>query len=883
MGSKRIDPFFYKQPSLAFVDELCKPVHTSKPEWFGRKKLEKGEVFVKEAYIVNEFPDEEGLLETAVDDFTIFLQVYELNGKKYPIKLVQKPTECFEAYHICVTEDCCTVEAEDTEGIRRALIYIEDEMKRREGAILSLGEIRRKPFIRTRITRGFFSPTNRPPKCQDELMDDIDYYPDEYLNRIAHDGSNGLFIYTYFNNLLESDCFKEYGVGSKQRIAKLCRIVAKCKRYGIKVYVFGIEPLALTKDLAAKYPDAVGSIAGNGNSTVCTYSELGAKYCIEATQSLMQQVPDLGGIIDCTFGERPTTCASLRDVCDCPRCRNHSRSEILAHSIDLLKEGIRRAGSKADFISYTYGHRESPMEEIKDYVHRAPSDVVLMEAFEDAGFEEQLGKTRQAIDYWLSYVGPSQMYKGAAEAALEEGKTMFAKLQVCCSHELATVPYIPVPGILFEKFDAMYKYKVQGIMECWYFGNYPSIMSKAAGELAFWDDFSDKQKFLEYLAGTYYGSKAKEAVAAWNHFEKGYKNYPINIMFSYYGPMHDGVVWELALLPKDTTLPRSWMLLDKPDGDRIGECLQRGHTLEEAICLTNNIRKEWMEGLKKLPSNTPKEQRTVAEALQLLFASGNNILKFYELRARLGKGLGDAQNLLQQMETIIDEEINHSREMIALCNADSRLGYHSEAEGYKFFPEKLADRIEKLKAMKQQEFAQVRQNIAEGRMPLPWYQGTEGTAYKLIKSDLEAASFEPISEEAAFRAVYDDEKLYIELKGAPEARYTLHFEYELMWTAPGIKILNGQLALSSNAYSHQSIFGERAKEQLDQYELLLSEPSKSHYIVAVSKEKTGWNEDKPLRAKIVSNNISWVKDDDPVYALGKDDISPGELGWLLKQ
>ena len=67
--------------------------------------------------------------------------------------------------------------------------------------------------------------------------------------------------------------------------------------------------------------------------------------------------------------------------------------------------------------------------------------------------------------------------------------------------------------------------------------------------------------------------------------------------------------------------------------------------------------------MKYLPVNGPEEQRSVAAALQVLLASGNNILKFYELSSLLGKKIGDA------------------------CEADSGLGYHSEAEGYKFFPE----------------------------------------------------------------------------------------------------------------------------------------------------------------------------------------------------
>ena len=65
-------------------------------------------------------------------------------------------------------------------------------------------------------------------------------------------------------------------------------------------------------------------------------------------------------------------------------------------------------------------------------------------------------------------------------------------MQICCSHELATVPYIPAPGIVFDKYKGAYGLSVEGVLQCWYFGNYPSIMSKAAGELSFCSDFSDK-------------------------------------------------------------------------------------------------------------------------------------------------------------------------------------------------------------------------------------------------------------------------------------------------------------------------------------------------------------------------------------------------------
>lgn len=210
---------------------MKKPVHTEKPLWFVRTKPEEGEVFANGVYVLNEFEDKEGVLERAFEDFDLFLTIYGIKGDRFPIYIKAGQTSCFEEYKIVVTENECTIISADTEGVRRALIYIEDEFNRMEGAILPIGEIRRKPRIKKRITRGFFSPTNRPPLNIDELSNDVDYYPEEYLNRIAHDGTNGLWIYTRLSDLVKTSILPEYGAGSEKRIEKLRKIIKRCKKY----------------------------------------------------------------------------------------------------------------------------------------------------------------------------------------------------------------------------------------------------------------------------------------------------------------------------------------------------------------------------------------------------------------------------------------------------------------------------------------------------------------------------------------------------------------------------------------------------------------------------------------------------------------------------
>ncbi|MBR2021859.1 MAG: hypothetical protein IJ939_05420, partial [Clostridia bacterium] len=238
------DPFLNKQPEITFTKDLSSPVHEQcMPRW-NEIPASENEVDFSKVNLIFDFEDE--LLETAYDDFRKFLSVSQVeicpNGKK--IHVVKGETDCFEAYRIIVDESGCTIVAADTEGIRRALVFVEDEMQRREGSILKIGEIKRKPHITARISRCYFTPASctTNEEKENELSDDIDYYPDEYLNRLAHDGINALWLGATLRFLVKNNRVPEYGKDAEKRMAKLKSVVAKCRRYGIKVYLFAVDP-----------------------------------------------------------------------------------------------------------------------------------------------------------------------------------------------------------------------------------------------------------------------------------------------------------------------------------------------------------------------------------------------------------------------------------------------------------------------------------------------------------------------------------------------------------------------------------------------------------------------------------------------------------------
>ena len=898
-----IDEFFQNQPEKTFQVDL----HTFKIPIVHRRKASKSknefspqEIYLDEGEFCNEMT-----LATSFSDFDNFLRENGLSGFKYPVRLKRVDGFEKEEFDCFSTPVFCEIRASEKEGIRRALIWLQDTLCV-GGGYLQFGQTHCKPQIKRRITRCFFSPTNRPPKNGDELSDDIDYYPEAYLNRLMHDGINGIWIYSSFADLVKTSYIPEFGEGADARIEKLKGVVEKCERYGIEVFIFAMEPMSLTEgaitskypDIVKKYPQTHGNRLGDNMISFCTYTDFARGYCTEAVGKLFRSVPKLGGLMSITQGERITSCSNMWSNTEgvwsnnCPNCKDKKREEILSYTVTMMRKAIQEVKPQAEYISWTYGHREWNDDEIGYYVAHAPKNVALLQNFEDNGRVMQLGKKRIALDYWLSYVGPSHMFEHTAQVAREYGKRMYAKMQICCSHECASVPYIPVPGIVYDKLIRADELGVQGIMESWYFGNYPCLMSKAVELLSFGKRFADKREFLRYLAGLYWNDEdANAVVSAWEFFEAGYTQYPINTMFGYYGPMHDGIVWELSLLPKNFSLPRSWQLIDKTDGDRIGECLFNGHTVREAVTLLDTLNENWQKGCAALASTSvakrgeKHEQLLVADALRILFRSGRNVMRFYELRNDLGYGRGEAKANFAELQAIVLEEQENCKKMIELCEADNRLGYHSEAEGFKFHPAKLRKKLRQLDELLENEFPIVEKRIEQGVCPIGYYVGEDDSTkhYAAGEGDLENAKWETLSNGDKFRVATTEDEIKIELFAESQTKFFISNEYELFLPqAQVILYPDGRVRLYVDCMTHQSYFDEKIDEELAKWSVeSLSNEACTHLIVTLKKSEVGFIR-LPYKMMVKSDGGDWCEDALPVRVLGKKLITPGWFGWIEK-
>ncbi len=682
--------------------------------------------------------------ETALADFRTFLSLQQLEGKKgAPLRTAVAPEMIRDQWRATVTPEGVTLHAASGDGWRRALVWLEDEMLKRGGPFLPLGEHERTPVIRTRISRCFFGPIQRPPFNRHELDDDVDYYPEPYLNRLAHDGVDVLWITIKFKESVPSKLIPEFGANGERHLAKLRDTVARCARYGIRIYVFCIEPAALPIDspVLKRYPELKGHLIDDA-AAFCTSSAIGQAYVEEAFATLFKLVPGLGGAITIPVGERFTHCASAyqsrpgqnHPPCNCPRCKDRSIHDILADTLAAMRRGIDAANPEAELIAWPYGQMILwGKEELIESAKHIPDGVILQHNFESGDFNVQLGKQRPLWDYWLSWVGPSRLFSESAKHTAQRGGRMSAKLQVGNSHEIATVPFIPVPGLIYRKYKAMHELGVSSAMQSWYFGNYPSLMTRAAGLLSFAPLPESESAFLLDLARRDWGTQADTVAQAWACFGEAYENYPSTHFFGYYGPVQDGVVWPLHLIPRNIPLAPTWRLDFPPSGDFLADCLSAYFKLDEVLTLCTTMSRRWNDGFALLKEAYAASEQTAAQAHELRiahavaihFEGGLDILRFYALREEL---VGDAspkrrKELLDEMEAIVGREIDRRKVYLQLLRDEPTLGYHSEAEGYKVTPDKVRRGLRALKTLLKRDFPAVRLLAAQGEPLFGDYTG----------------------------------------------------------------------------------------------------------------------------------------------------------------
>lgn len=837
--------------------------------------------------VLPEFPQGWADLQTALSSLERVLRAKGVMQRAgaWPVKMVCNASLGKEEFSLRTASDGAVLQASDADGMRRAVYLFEDQVCAAEGASVLAGEWQRRPFVRHRISRCFFGPTYRAPFFVDELSNDIDYYPEEYLNKLAHEGVNGLWLTMYFHDL-PSSIFPGRGSQAEQRFAKLRQTVQRCARYGIRIYVFFSEPklfgdasYAVPAKDAEGHPELIGG-KHDGWGFFCTSTDAGRKYLEESVGTLFAAVPELGGMINIMYGEDNGSCVAHQLgkhlLCKCPRCLERIPGEIFREEAERMTRAMRKSSPHAEFIGWFYapGQRDGSLlsDQLEAVAGYWPEDSGMMLNFESGGYTEQLGKKRVVFDYSLAYVGPSELFRKVAKQVVKPA----VKLQVGCSHEDASVPFIPVPGNLYEKYKVMHELGVYAAMQCWYFGNYPGLMNRAAGALSFEPFPENEQNFLEELARPDWRRFAPQVARAWQYFASGYRQFPGNLAFEWYGPLHHSIVWPWHLFPVDQPISPSWIMKNFPEvsGDRIGECLAYYHTLEEALILCTQMSDFWAKGCVLLEplrqefagDAARQADLDLAYAINLQMKSTKNLLEFYFLREEM---LYLKKDHLEAMADLVRREIRNTEEMCQLCLRDGRLGYHSEAEGYLFFPEKLSARKRLLEELLSEDFP--RFDLQAAWVDQYTGQQPQGKVAVCGRSLAEALPQEISGRSgASWSAAMQGDELLISVRGLSGAAFCLELEPCRLW--PPLRIdFDAQGKPICSDFICREIPAVRYEPLPD--EIITRIPMS----VFEGFRRPGF----PLRFNLRGKDFSWVEGENFPGRLMHNDFNPARAGWLI--
>jgi hypothetical protein len=136
---------------------------------------------------------------------------------------------------------------------------------------------------------------------------------------------------------------------------------------------------------------------------------------------------------------------------------------------------------------------------------------------------------------------------------------------------------------------------------------------------------------------------------------------------------------------------------------------------------------------------------------------------------------------LQSLVSILQEEIKSSEQLAMLSKKDARLGYHPDAEGYTYFPEKLRWRTQQLQNVLQNDVPEIQQSIEKNELLFPEYTGREPrgaiayashTDIEFSKYNWQSCEFGSVDKSIKWAASYDADALTILIKNTSTDKST---------------------------------------------------------------------------------------------------------------
>ena len=537
---------------------------------------------------------------------------------------------------------------------------------------------------------------------KDETLDAAKVYTSDYLRELADAGFNAIWIRAILREIVPSRVFPEFGRRSADYLRSLRAVIRRGERMGVRVFLYMQEPRGFLADARfwRRHPEAEGATYrywGNDVSAMCTSEPSVRAFLREGAATLSRKLPGLGGAILITASEHvshcyshygntyaPTEMAKMPPAAlGCSRCERRRPADIIADIVGGIHSGFRDAKNGAEVIAWNWSWRIYEPNPQEGILRALPRGVRVMGGFERGGAKRILGRNRVIDEYAISFAGPSDQFVQTLRAARKRGLKVMAKLQIGVTHELATVPNLPLIGTLYDKARAMRSLTLRDFMGCWAFGNMLTANSAAFLRFMTVKRLPPRDRALEAFAASYFpGCDAKRVKAAWELFAMAMDSYPFCIPFLYYGPTNYALAHPIDPGPiREGLVGRSW-LPDRRRGDDLRQSLGP-YTLTEVIRGLGKLTRIWRAGVEEFERGaagcdapSARDELNTVRMVGHCFHSCWNLYRAYRLRRNWK--VSHRKSLL----AILRDERKHLAEALPIVVADKRMGFHSEAQRY---------------------------------------------------------------------------------------------------------------------------------------------------------------------------------------------------------
>ena len=537
----------------------------------------------------------------------------------------------------------------------------------------------------------------------DPLLDaEADPFPDGYLQRLARLGVNGVWLQAVLQKLAPNPWVKEPAEQLEQRLRNLSALVERAGRQGIGIYLYLNEPRSMPLAFYQQRPEKKGVVEGD-YAALCTSDPEVQKHLVDSVSHICQAVPGIAGFFTISGSENLTNCWSHGAGAQCPRCGKRSPGEVIAEVNTLFFRGIHQAKSNAKLIAWDWGWHDAWAEEI---INKLPQEVWLQSVSEWSIPINRGGIQTTVGEYSISTVGPGPRATRHWELARKRGLKTSAKIQAGNTWELSAVPSIPAVYNVAKHVTNLQDAEVDGLMLGWTLGGYPSPNLEVACRIASTQE-GDKtpaailEATLKSVATGRFGpSVGEHVVEACHAFSTAFSEFPYHGGVVYNAPMQYGPSNLLWAEPTGY----SATMVGFPYDDLTG--WRQVYPPEVFINQFTKIADGFDAAIEKLTKTTLsegafvwkpaelKQEIDVATAASIHFRSTANQAKFVWLRQSLQKTTDAAERKSQidELEQILRSEMKLARELHAIQQRDSRIGFEA-TNHYFYVPQDLLEKI----------------------------------------------------------------------------------------------------------------------------------------------------------------------------------------------